>query len=130
MPPLPISPVFLDKLDTYKRRYKSGAAGVARNIVGLARVRKSVDADVLLRSCGAVLSLLDSSIMTEELDVLRIISERLRAAALRSSRNTCSISCIWIARSKSILSYGRIRSIGRPSLSGASWWSLPEYRRG
>ena len=45
--PATISPVFLDKLDTYRRRYKSGAAGAARNIVGIARVRKGVDADVL-----------------------------------------------------------------------------------
>jgi hypothetical protein len=61
LPPLPISPVFLDKLDTYRRRYKSGAAGAARNIVGIAYPRKRVDAEVLLRSCGTVLSLLDSS---------------------------------------------------------------------
>ena len=60
MPPLPISPVFIDKLDTYRRRYKSGAAGAARNIVGIARVRKGVDADVLIRSCGTTSSLLDS----------------------------------------------------------------------
>ena len=52
MPPLPISPVFVDKLDTYRRRYKSGAVGAARNIVGIGRVRKSVDADVLRGTDG------------------------------------------------------------------------------
>jgi hypothetical protein len=34
--PLPAFPVFLDKLDTYTRWSKSGAAGVIRNIVGIA----------------------------------------------------------------------------------------------
>jgi hypothetical protein len=35
LPPLPISPIFLVELDTYRRRYKSSAAGAIHNIVGI-----------------------------------------------------------------------------------------------
>jgi hypothetical protein len=42
MPPLPIYPIFIDKLDTYRRRYKSSAAGAVHNIVGAGIVEKAL----------------------------------------------------------------------------------------
>jgi len=48
------------------------------NIIGTHR-RKSLDADVLLVAAAGIKSF-RLLVMTEELDVLRIISERLRAA--------------------------------------------------
>jgi hypothetical protein len=59
-PPLPIYPSFLDKLDTYKRRYKSSAAGAIHNIVGTAS-SKEPRCRCPASGCGAVSSLLDSS---------------------------------------------------------------------
>jgi hypothetical protein len=38
--PLPIPPVFVDKLDTYTHRSKSGAAGAIPNVVGIASLKE------------------------------------------------------------------------------------------
>jgi hypothetical protein len=35
LPPLPTFQIFVDKLDTYRLRYKSSAAGAIRNVVGI-----------------------------------------------------------------------------------------------
>jgi molybdate transport system regulatory protein len=91
-PLLPILAISFDKSDTYRCGYKSGTAGATHNIVGIASSKERCcrRPATQLRYATKSFRLL---VMTEELDVLGIISERLRGVLRQAAHDARSRLC-------------------------------------